>query len=145
MGQNKETDQVRVKKKTETKFKDLKKWCHKQDFGVSVFDVLLLTINFRLRDQTVEGRVTDLTKSGRVDLASGMFCLLAQKLKKDEQREKDNTEDAHALELFEKIDQASMHFRENSSLLLVIGKEPLQDIARFILYHAKKKKDIYSK
>ena len=38
-----------------------------------------------------------------------------------------------------------MIFRENGSLLMNLGKEPLQDIVRFLCYHEKKKGDTYTK
>ena len=38
-----------------------------------------------------------------------------------------------------------MIFRENGSLLMNLGKEPLQDIVRFFCYHEKKKGDTYTK
>ena len=75
--------------------------------------------------------------------------LLARKIaweeKEKEVQEKEDLEEARSLELFEKADQAYMIFRENGSLLMNLGKEPLQDIVRFLCYHEKKKGDTYTK
>ena len=54
MGQSKETDQVKMMKKMESEYKELKERCHEQGFNVSVFDATLPTTNCSLRGQTVE-------------------------------------------------------------------------------------------
>ena len=161
MGQSEETDQVKMMKKMETEYEDLKERCHEQGFEVSVFDATLPTTSCSLRGETMEERARQLAKSGRVASAGAMFrflgtmmynsedMLLARKIAREEKekevQEKDDAEENHAIDLFEKSDQAFMHFRDSGSLLSNIGKEPLQDIVRFICHQEKKKGDTYSK
>ena len=75
--------------------------------------------------------------------------LLARKIaweeKEKEVQEKEDSEEACFLGLFEKADQAYMLYKEGGSLLTNLGKEPLQDIVRFLCYHEKKKGDTYTK
>ena len=70
---------------------------------------------------------------------------IAREEKEKEVQEKEDSEEARSLELFEKADQAHMLYKENGSLLVNLGKEPLQDIVRFLCYREKKKGDTYSK
>ena len=70
---------------------------------------------------------------------------IARELKQKQEQEKDNAEDAHALDLFKKADQVYMLFKERDSLLSNLGKEPLQDTICFICHQEKKKGDTYLK
>ena len=57
---------------------------------------------------------------------------IARKENEKEVQEKEDSEEARSLELFEKTDQGYMLHTEGGSLLANLGKERLQGIVRFL-------------